>query len=200
MKPPGIVADAFVDRAGSMTTAQLRRGLRAMVLLWIPDAARKRAQAARGEARVEAWQELSGNGALAGRELPAADMLAADARITAIARALGRRAWPGRWRGPGGGVLRAAGRPRPRVPGPAGPAGPAAPVPDPAGPGVAGAAGRSGLAALAGSVHLTLPAATWLGWSDAPGELPAFGPVDAWTARDLAGRWPRTRLRGGMSR
>ena len=82
------VADAFADRAGSMTTAQLRRGLRAMVLLLDPDAARKRAQKARGEARVEAWQELSGNGALAGRELPAADMLAADARITAIARAL----------------------------------------------------------------------------------------------------------------
>ena len=37
-------------------------------------------------------------------------------------------------------------------------------------------------------MHLILPVATWLGWSDGPGELPAFGPVDAWTARDLANR------------
>ncbi len=82
------IAAPLLGQAGSLTTGQLRIRLRALVLLLDPDAARKRAQNARREARVESWQELSGNGALAGRELPAADMLAADARITAIAKAL----------------------------------------------------------------------------------------------------------------
>ena len=188
-----------------------------MVLLLDPDAARKRAQKARGEARVESWQELSGNGALAGRELPAADMLAADARITAIAKTLHRPARRGRW-------MRSARRcsapcwpgatPNGSCPGrPGDDAQPPAATPtavtaayrctaqasDPRPHGGGGGGrglgcrglrggGRPGLAALAGSVHLTLPAATWLGWSDAPGELPGFGPVDAWTARDLADR------------
>src|SRR5207248_3201926 len=39
-------------------------------------------------ARVERWGEDSGNGALAGRELPPAGVLAADQRITAWARQL----------------------------------------------------------------------------------------------------------------
>jgi hypothetical protein len=39
---------------------------------------------------------------------------------------------------------------------------------------------------LAGSVHLTLPLATLLGLSDMPGEADRLGPLDGWTARDLA--------------
>jgi hypothetical protein len=41
---------------------------------------------------------------------------------------------------------------------------------------------------LTGSVNLTMPLATWLGASDAPGEVAGLGPVDADTCRDLAGR------------
>ena len=44
------------------------------------------------------------------------------------------------------------------------------------------------LADLTGTVHLILPALTWLGLSDAPGEItgtPAGGPADATTCRDL---------------
>ena len=230
------IAAVLLGQAGSLTTGQLRIRLRALVLLLDPDAARKRAQRARREARVEVWQELSGNGALAGRELPAADMVAADARITAIARALqsagaagsldevraavfcallagrdpeslvpvpGSAAGDPGAAGPGGpGGPGSSGPGGPGGSGPGGPGGSGAgaggragggPFPGVAsrgvaGPGVAGAADRSGLAALAGSVHLTLPAATWLGWSDAPGELPGLGPVDGWTARDLADR------------
>jgi hypothetical protein len=48
----------------------------------------------------------------------------------------------------------------------------------------AGAAGQ--VAPLAGSVNLTLPLATLLGWSQAPGEAGRFGPLDAQTARDIA--------------
>ncbi len=213
------IAGLLLGQAGSLTTGQLRIRLRALVLLLDPDAARKRAQNARRDARVESWQELSGNGALAGRELPAADMLAADARITAIAKALQSAGAAGSLdevraavfcallagRDPeslvpeaGPGERRAAGPDGKADPGYGGvpvsspDLGPAACRAGPAAAGNAagncGAASRPGLAALAGSVHLTLPAATWLGWSDAPGELPGFGPVDAWTARDLANR------------
>ena len=41
--------------------------------------------------------------------------------------------------------------------------------------------------ALTGSVNLTLPLATWLGWSQSPGDIPGFGPLDAAESRDLAG-------------
>ena len=35
---------------------------------------------------------------------------------------------------------------------------------------------------------MALPAAAWLGQSDAPGEAASIGPLDAWTCRDLASR------------
>jgi hypothetical protein len=82
------IADALIDIAGSMTTSRLRYALRRMVLTVDPAAVRRRAAKAREDARVEAWSEGSGNGALAGRELPSADAIAADRRISAIARAL----------------------------------------------------------------------------------------------------------------
>src|ERR1022692_816339 len=71
-----------------MTTSQLRAALRSMVLSLAPEALRRRAEKARADARVESWQEGSGNGALAGRELPPAEMIAADERISAIGRSL----------------------------------------------------------------------------------------------------------------
>jgi hypothetical protein len=82
------IANALCDSAGSMTTSQLRYALRRMVLAVDPEAVRRRAKKAREDARVEAWSESSGNGALAGRELPSADAIAADRRIAAIADAL----------------------------------------------------------------------------------------------------------------
>jgi hypothetical protein len=52
----------------------------------------------------------------------------------------------------------------------------------------AGVAAPAGAAVppLAGSVNLTLPLATLLGWSQAPGEAGRFGPLDAQTAREIA--------------
>ena len=55
-----------------------------------PGKAKKRREHAARSARVERWGEDSGNGALAGRELPPAEVLAADHRITAWARQPGR--------------------------------------------------------------------------------------------------------------
>jgi hypothetical protein len=40
---------------------------------------------------------------------------------------------------------------------------------------------------VAGRINLTMPLATWLGLSGAPGEVPGFGPLGADDARGLAG-------------
>jgi hypothetical protein len=39
---------------------------------------------------------------------------------------------------------------------------------------------------LGGTVHLTMPATTWLGLTHTPGDIPGIGPTDATTSRDLA--------------
>jgi hypothetical protein len=195
-------AAAFAAEAGSLTTGQLRAGLRALVLCLDPAAVRRRMERARGEARVEAWPESSGNAALAGRELPAADAIAADQRLTAIARALKDAGAPGTLDQLRAAVFAAllAGRDpqallppapgqEPRTGGEpgAGRRGSGPGEPGGAGPGEA-RPGGAGLAGLAGSVQLIMPAAAWLGLSDAPGEAAGHGPLDAWTCRDLAAR------------
>lgn len=81
--------------ARGMTTTQLRALLRREVLAADPGAGRKRQQAARADARVQSWSELSGNGALAGRELPAAQTLLADKHVGALAMALKAAGMPG---------------------------------------------------------------------------------------------------------
>jgi hypothetical protein len=168
-------AAAVIDQAGHMTTGQLGAALRRLVATIDPDAARRRAEQARTGARVEAWGEGSGNSALAGRELPPDEVIAADGRITAIARELKAAGAPGTMD-----QLRAAvfsalltGRdPDYLVPVPGSVAPPTSPP--------------HGLAGLAGSVHLTMPLASWLGMSDQPGEAAGHGPLDAWSCRNLA--------------
>ena len=229
------VAAAFRDIAGSMTTGQLRAALRAMVLEIDPDAARRRAERGRAEARVEAWQESSGNGALAGRELPAAEMIAADKRIDAIARTLRAAGVPGNLEqiramvftalltgrdpatlvpagpaaagagaaGPasaGAADAHAAGAADAHAAGDAAPAGPGSAAGDADGRGPATAddrpADRNRVAAplagwpmsWSGTVNLTLPLATWLARSDAPGDVAGFGPLAGPDCRDLADR------------
>jgi hypothetical protein len=192
-------AMAFLGQAGSMTTGQLRAALRSMVLYLDPAALRRRAEAARADSRVETWPESSGNAALAGRELPPADAIAADERITAIARALKDGGAPGTLDQLRAAVFTAllAGRdPETLLPAPAPgtdrqPPGGPAPAPHRRAPDAGGEAGDTrpgGLAALTGSVHLTMPVSAWLDLTDAPGEAAALGPLDAWTCRDLAGR------------
>ena len=168
------IAARYLDRATGWTTSQLRRALRAAVLAADPAAGKRRAEEGRRHARVEAWQEGSGNAALAGRELSAAEAIAADARIGQIARALKANGAAGPLDKLRADVFLAlllgkdphtllgddVGTPRPGSAGPAG---------------------------LGGAIHLTLPAMTWLGLADRPGDLAGLGPVDAFTARDLAG-------------
>jgi hypothetical protein len=82
-----IAARVLLDAPG-LTTSQLQGRLRRAVLAADPEAGRRRQRRARDKARVQAWQEASGNGALAGRELPPADALAADRHLTALAKSM----------------------------------------------------------------------------------------------------------------
>jgi hypothetical protein len=90
-----LIAGRYLDRAGGWTTGQLRAALRRAVLAADPQAAARRQRAARKDAAVQAFGEPSGNAGLAGRELPPAEVLAADARLTALARWLQQAGAPG---------------------------------------------------------------------------------------------------------
>ena len=82
-------AEAMVlGRAGRLTPGGLRAAIARAVIDVAPDKARKRREEAARDARVQQWAEDSGNAALMGRELPPAEVLAADQRITAWARQL----------------------------------------------------------------------------------------------------------------
>ena len=82
-------AEALVlGRAGRLSPGGLRAAIARAVIEVAPDKARKRREEAARDARVERWPEDSGNAALAGRELPPAEVLAADQRITWWARQL----------------------------------------------------------------------------------------------------------------
>jgi hypothetical protein len=171
------VAAALTGPAGQMTTGQLRAALRALLLSLDPAAARRRAERGRRQARVEVWQETSGNAAIGGRELASAEVITADKRITAIAQALKDAGAPGDLD-----QLRAAvftalltGRD------------PATLLPADPGSG-SGSGDGERLAGLSGTVHLTMPLSAWQGLTDAPGEAESLGPLDAATCRDLAAR------------
>ncbi len=187
------IAAALCDRAGSMTTGQLRSAIRAMVLAVDPTAVRRRAAKARDDARLETWPEGSGNTGIAGRELPSADAIAADRRIAAIARALkdaGARGTMDQLRASVFLALLSGRDPESLYP--------AADVqPAPAeGQSLTGATGPGRpcwgtggvMPGLGGSVNLTMPLSAWLGDSDAPGEVAGLGPLDADTCRELADR------------
>src|SRR5579862_416120 len=187
-----------LGRAGILTSAGLAAAIARAVMQVAPEKAKKRREQAAKEARLERWAEGSGNAGLAGRELPPAQVLAADQRVNWWARQLraagvagsmdelraiafldiilnrdSRRATPGTDtgdgdRGPGGdeGPPAGPGWPEPVVPG------------DPGGSVIP--------AGFAGTINLTVTAATLLGLADRPGEIAGIGPVDPGLARDLA--------------
>jgi hypothetical protein len=216
-------AEAMVlDRAGRLTPGALRAAINRAVMEVAPDKAKKRREQAAEDARVERWAEGSGNAALAGRELPPAEVLAADQRVTWWAEQLRKAGLDGTMD-----QLRARAYidlllgldSRPPVghdatpddrdgPGPDDP-GPDDPGPDDPGPDGPGPAGPSQPATpppggplagvippgFAGKANLTIPLVTLMGLADRPGELGSFGPVDPALARDLAAaaaRNPRT--------
>jgi hypothetical protein len=193
------VERAVLGAASQQTTGQLRRATHRAVLATDPAAARQRKEQAQREARVERCTEPAGTAALAGRDLPPAGVLAADANLTALAKQLKAAGAEGTMD-----TLRAkiylallTGTP-------------VTPVPDEPsdderhdgrpGPGGAGRlragdrCGAAGLgefpglggAGISGRVNLTMPLSTWLGCSDAPGSVDGYGPLDATDSRTVA--------------
>ena len=206
-------AEALVlGRAGRLTPGGLRAAVARAVIQVAPEKARKRREAAARDARVQRWAEDSGNAALMGRELPPAEVLAADQRITARARQLraagldgdmdvlrarayldlllGQDSRPAR-ETPGG--QDGAGRQDPRDGGPG--AGGGGPGTGGGGPGTGGG-GPGGPAAgpvpagFAGKVTLTVPLTTVQDRAARPGEIAGIGPVDPDHVRSLSGHRP----------
>jgi hypothetical protein len=212
-----VVEDKVTQRAGEQTTGELGRALAHAIKAHDPEAAERRKEKAKKNARVEVWTEADGTAALAGRDLPPARVAQATKSLDADARWLKAHGVTGSTdnlragammallnhqplttlippAAPGGGGT-APGRtatgshagPRPGSTatgagstatgtGSTGPGtGNTTPSPDQAGP------------RLGGTVHLTMPATTWLGLTDTPGDLPGTGTTDASTCRDLAG-------------
>ena len=82
-------AEATVlGRAGTLTPPGLRAAITRAVMDVAPGKAKKRREHEAEKTRVERWAEASGNAGLAGRELPPAQVLAADQRVTAWAKEL----------------------------------------------------------------------------------------------------------------
>jgi hypothetical protein len=171
-----------LDRAGALTPPGLRAAITRAVMEVAPGKARQRREHEASKTRVERWAEPSGNAGLAGRELPPAEVLAADQRVTAWARELGKAGLDG-----GMDALRARafldillgmdsrplGSSSDRAHEP--------PAPAPSGP-LAGVIPPG----FAGQVTLTIPAITLLDRAGRPGELAGIGPIDPGLARDLA--------------
>jgi hypothetical protein len=197
-----MIASRHLMIAGDLTTSQLRSLLRRAVLAADPAADRRRQREARRDAQVQAWTEMSGNAAIAGRELPASRALLADKHISALAKSLKAAGMPGTLdqvraevflallSGQSPESLLAAGladSPGTREAGIAGAdgAGGAGGGSQPhAGP--SASAGLSWPAGPLGTVHLTVPLSTWLGVINNPGDIAGHGPADAWTCRELA--------------
>ncbi len=166
-----------LGRASRLTPGGLRDAIARAVMDVAPEKARKRREAAAKDARVQRWAEDSGNAALMGRELPPAEVLAADQRITAGAHELRAAGLEGsmdelRARAYLDLLLGVDSRPQPGQDSrSATPDGPGAGV-VPAGFAVRGT--------------LTVPVVTLAGLADRPGELGGTGPIDPWLARNLA--------------
>jgi hypothetical protein len=197
-------AEAMVlDRAGSLTPGGLRAAVKLAVMQVNPEKAKKRREHMAKRTRVERWAEDSGNAGLAGRELPPAEVLAADQRVTAWAKQLRKAGLEGdmdqlRARAyldillgtdsrplstgtdspRGQDIDSAGGQDTDGTDGRDGNGG------GPGGPGPHRPPGPGGPLAgvippgFAGRVTLTIPAATLLDRVGRPGELAGIGPID----------------------
>lgn len=210
-----VIACQNLLAASGLTTGQLRLLLRRAVLSVDPDAVRRRQQKARQDARVQTWSEGSGNGAIAGRELPPARTLLADRHVRALAQALQRAGMPGtldqissevflallsgespesllaaaQRHQPGGDSAQHAARSDDTTPAQREPGGDAVGAPDGHLPGHAPGpvdAGFSWPRGPLGTVHLTMPLSAWLGITNNPGEIAGRGALDAWSCREIA--------------
>jgi hypothetical protein len=184
--------------AGDMTTGRLAYALAQAVKAHDPQAARRRRERAQKDARVEVWAEPAGTAALAGRDLPPAGVTEVTKSLDDDARWLKAHGVEGSFDQLRAKAFEALLSHKPLtslIPTPADGGQPAAPA-SPAESGEPGSTPGLGSTThgpeqtgprLGGTVHLTMPATTWLGLSDNPGDIPGTGPTDADTCRDLAG-------------
>jgi hypothetical protein len=189
------IAAALVDEAARWTTGELRARLRKQIASYDPQAAARRKQKARKDGRVDAWIDHNGTGAIAARGMDPAAAIAADQDIDAAARWLQAHGAPGTLDQLRLEVFAARLTRRPLhclLPQPEATSQGGGPAPQPGSPAPAAAGPAdpdtwpAGLGGLGGSVNLTMPLATWLGISEAPGEAGGYGTIDAGTCRDLA--------------
>jgi ribosomal protein L12E/L44/L45/RPP1/RPP2 len=192
------IAGLVLPTAPRMTTSRLRKALADQIMDYDPAALIRRRKEAEKDARVETWTEAAGTGAVAGRDLPPAAVLAADKTLNADARwlkthgvdgsmdQLRAKAFTARLTGqPFDSLLPPApGAPAGLDANPAGPATAAGAAVGAAGAGAGAGAPGAGTfvpggpggwpAGLAGSVNLTMPAASWLRQSATRPNNPEF--------------------------
>jgi hypothetical protein len=92
-----IADEELAEAAQSKTYGELRRAATRLVLKLDPEAVRKRKEKARGQARVRAFREESGNAGITGREMPSVEVLASMQHVEDRARALRDAGAPGTW-------------------------------------------------------------------------------------------------------
>jgi hypothetical protein len=180
------IASRLLREAAEQTTAELRAALTREILTADPQAAERRKKEGGKDARVEVWQEPSGNAVLAGRELRSSDAIAADAQLTSDARWL-------RGHGASGTLaeLRAAAfitRLSGRALTSALPAGDSGASQGGSSRGSSGG-GPADTRTPGCSINLTMPLSAFAGLSERPGEAAGHGTIDAPTGRDLAARF-----------
>jgi hypothetical protein len=90
-----LIDAALAPDAHEWTADQLGRRARYLAMRLDPEAADRRKKKGKQEARVDSWQEDSGNAALAGRELDPEVVLAASAYYDSLAQLLRRAGVPG---------------------------------------------------------------------------------------------------------
>jgi hypothetical protein len=81
--------------APALTPEALRQRARRVVMSLDPEAAAKRKRRGKKEARVQSWQEDSGNAALAGREMRPEDVMSANSYYDDLAKVLRQQGAPG---------------------------------------------------------------------------------------------------------
>jgi hypothetical protein len=204
------VEASIIGKAAGQTTGQLRPAVRRAVIAVDPSAAKRRKEEALKSARVETSTESSGTAALSGRDLPPAGVLAADKNLTALATGMKKAGAEGtmdQLRARAYLHLLSGGHPADLLTAPAtahgAPGTTGTSTPGGTGTGGTGTGGTTGdrtaggasadggipgvgLPALRGTVNLTMPLATWLGWSESPGQVPGFGTLDAGDSRAIA--------------
>ena len=92
-----VADEKLAGLAPSRTYGELRRAAARLVLKLDPDAAGKRKEQARREARVRSFREESGNAGITGREMPSVEVLASMQHVENRARALRDAGVPGTW-------------------------------------------------------------------------------------------------------